>query len=143
MYKRQLLVALQKNPDLTIPAYLKTVPVYYKVTVPRRGPLEIVQRYPWMAVGDHSRPSPSWELSFSASGLPVGVTPSQRSVPKPLVTFVRTTQSRHEYYTINRLSGTGRRATLTNSGQRYVNLVTGNFATPEPSDPLTTPPTAP
>jgi hypothetical protein len=129
-----LLVSLQQNPDLTIPAYLKTVPVYYKVAIPRRGPLEIVQRYPWMAIGDHSRPSPSWELSFSASGLPVGVAPSQRGVPKPLVTFVRTTQSRHEYYTLNRLSGTGRRATLTSSGQRYIRLVTGDFAAPAPPD---------
>ncbi len=122
-----LLLALQKNPDLTIPAYLKTVPVYYKVTIPRRGPLEMIQRYPWMAIGDHSRPSPSWVISFSASGLPVGVAPSQRGVPKPLVTFVRTTQSRHEYYTVNRLSGTGRRATLTSSGQRYINLIIGEF----------------
>jgi murein DD-endopeptidase MepM/ murein hydrolase activator NlpD len=125
-----LLLAQQQNPDLTIPAYLKTVPVYYKVTIPRRGPLEIVKRYPWMAIGDHSRPSPSWELSFSASGLPVGVAPSQRRVPKPLVTFVRATQSRHEYYTISRLSGTGRRATLTGSGQRYIKLVTGEFTGP-------------
>lgn len=118
---------LQKNPDLTIPAFLKSIPVYYKVTVPRRGPLGLTQRYPWLRIGDHSRPSPSWELSFSASGLPLGIAPGHRNVSTPLVTFVRTTQSRHEYYTVSRLSGTGRRATLTNSGKRYIKLVTGDF----------------
>ena len=122
-----LLLQLQKNPDLTIPAFLKSIPVYYKVTVPRRGPLDLTQRYPWLRIGDHTRPSPSWELSFSASGLPLGVAPGHRNVSKPLVTFVRTTQSRHDYHTVSRLTGTGRRATLTNSGKRYIKLVTGDF----------------
>ena len=60
-----LLLALQKNPDLTIPAFLKTAPVYYKVTVPRRGPLEIdPSATRGCAVGDHTRPSPSWETQL-------------------------------------------------------------------------------
>lgn len=122
-----LLLKLQKNPDLTIPAFLKSTPVYYKVTVPRRGPIELIERYPWLRIGDHARPSPSWELSFSASGLPLGIAPSFRNVAKPLVTFVRTSQSRHEYYTLSRVAGVGRRATLTDSGLRYIRLVIGDF----------------
>jgi murein DD-endopeptidase MepM/ murein hydrolase activator NlpD len=122
-----LYLRLQKNPDLTIPAFLKSAPVYYKVTVPRRGPLELTERYPWLRIGDHTRPSPSWELSFSASGLPLGIAPSHRNVSKPLVTFVRTTQSRHEYYTLSRVAGAARRASLTPSGLRYIKLVTGDF----------------
>lgn len=122
-----LFLALEKDPNLSIPSFLKRTPVYYKVTSPRRGPLELAERYPWLRQGDHHRPSPSWEISFSASGLPLAIASSHREVPKPLVTYVRTTQSRHEYYTLSRLAGSGRRATLTKSGIEFLALVTGEF----------------
>ncbi|NIP97090.1 MAG: M23 family metallopeptidase, partial [Akkermansiaceae bacterium] len=94
-----LLIAHEKDPSITIPNFVRRTPVYYKITTPRRGMLELVERYPWLRKGDHNRPSPSWELSFSASGFPLTVAPSHREVAKPLVTYVRTTQSRHENHT--------------------------------------------
>lgn len=122
-----LYLALQENPDLSIPGFLSREPIYYKVTVARRGPLELVERYSWLKRGDHSRPSPSWEISFSASGIPLAVAPSNRNVSKPLITYVRTTQSRHEHHTSSRVSGTGRRASLTARGLQHLSLVTGDF----------------
>ncbi len=122
-----LLIAHQKDPGVTIPGFLKRTPTYYKVTSPRRGVLEIVGRYPWLQKGDHNQPSPSWEISFSPSGFPLAVAPSHREVSKPLVTYVRTTQARHENYTLSRLTGTGRRASLTDSGSDYVALITDEF----------------
>jgi hypothetical protein len=41
---------------------------------------------------------------------------------------VRTTQSRHEYFTLSRVTGTGRRASLTRSGLQHLSLITGEFA---------------
>lgn len=122
-----LYLALQENPELSIPDFISRNPTYYKVTVARRGPLEIVERYPWLKRGDHQRPSPSWELSFSASGLPLGIAPSHRNVSKPLVTYVRTAQSRHEHHTISRVTGSGRSASLSSRGLHYLSLVTGDF----------------
>jgi hypothetical protein len=43
------------------------------------------------------------------------------------VTYVRTTQSRHEYFTLSRLTGSGRRASLTKSGLQHFALITGEF----------------
>lgn len=125
-----LYLALQDDPDLTIPSFLRRMPVYYKVTIPRRGPLELTDRYPWLRKGDPNRPSPSLELSFTASGLPLSIASSHREVSKPLVTYVRTTQSRHEYHTLSRVAGSGRRATLTTSGLQHLALVTGDFGAP-------------
>lgn len=122
-----LYLALQENPNLSIPEFLSRTPTYYKVTVARRGPLEIVDRYPWLRRGDHQRPSPSWEISFSASGIPLAIAPSNRNVSKPLITYVRTTQSKHEYHTSSRVTGTGRRASLSTRGLHYLSLVTGDF----------------
>ncbi len=122
-----LFLASRSDPGLAIPAFLKRTPTYYKVTTPRQGPLELAVRYPWLCRGDHARPSPSWEIAFSASGLPLAIAPSHRQVGKPLVTFVRTTRSRHEYFTKSYLTGSGRRASLTARGKRYLRLITGNF----------------
>lgn len=118
---------IRKNADVSLPAFIAQTPVYYKVTVPRKGPLEIVERYPWLAKGDHSRPSPCWELSLTASGLPLEVAPSHRVVSQPSVTYVRTTRSKHQYFTSKRLIGTGRQASLSASGARYIKLITGDF----------------
>jgi hypothetical protein len=123
----EFFLAQQKNKNLTLPEFLATQPVYYKVTVPRKGDLDIVIRYPWLARGNHLIPSPSWEISFTASGFPLAVSPSKRTVSAPRVTSVKKCLSRHEYHTKRYLSGTGYRASLTASGKRYISLVTGDF----------------
>ncbi|RCL38057.1 MAG: M23 family peptidase [Verrucomicrobia bacterium] len=122
LYLRQ-----EREPGITIPEFLSGTSAYYKVTCPRRGKLELADRYPWIRRGAHHRPSPSWEISFTASGFPLSIAPSHREVSKPLVTYIRTTQSRHEYFTLSRLTGTGRRASLTRAGLQHIALITGDF----------------
>ncbi|MCP5536088.1 MAG: M23 family metallopeptidase [Akkermansiaceae bacterium] len=124
-------MAKHRNKSLTIPEYVKSVPVHYKVTVPRdqsqTGPLEIVARYPWLARGNHKSRTPSWEISFSASGFPLAVSPSMRSVSEARISSVRNCRSKHEYHTKGFVSGTGHRATLSKTGKRFIELVTGQF----------------
>jgi murein DD-endopeptidase MepM/ murein hydrolase activator NlpD len=123
----ELLLSQKKNAGITIPDFLASTPVHYKITVPRKGALEIAKRYPWLARGNHNTPTPSWEISFSASGFPLAVSPSKRSVTAPRVTSIRKCLSKHEYHTKGLLSGTGHRASLTAIGKRYISLVTGEF----------------
>ena len=120
-------MAQQRNKSLTLPHFAKTTPVHYKVTVPRQGPLEIVTRYPWLARGDHRSRTPSWEISFSASGFPLAVSPSNRAVTAPRISSIRKCRSKHEYHTKGFVSGTGHRATLSKTGKRFIELLTGNF----------------
>jgi len=117
-------IAKNKDKTLTIPRFVKSRKVYYKVTLPRTGPLGIVTRYPWLAKGDTKTPTPSWEISFTASGLPVNVAASNRKVTAPRVSSVRKCLSKHEYHTKGIISGTGYRATLSKSGQRFISLLT-------------------
>ena len=122
-----LLLSHHRDPGITIPDFLSGTPAYYKVTCPRRGKLELADRYPWIRRGAHHRPSPSWEISFTAAGFPLAIAPSHREVSKPLVTYVRTAQSRHEYFALSRLTGTGRRASLSRTGLQHLSLITGDF----------------
>jgi len=125
-------IAQSRNKSLTIPQFVKSMKVYYKVTVPRNGHLDITTRYPWLAKGDHKAWTPAWEISFTASGFPVAVSPSKRKVTEPRVSSVRKCLSKHEYHTKGIISGTGYRATLSKTGVRFIELITGG--TPPESD---------
>jgi len=131
-----LFLAEKANPKITIPSFLSGASPYFKVAVPRDEALEITKRYPWLKKGEHSAPSASWEISFTDSGIPLAVAPSHRQVAAPTVTYVRTTRSKHEHYTSGRLTGTGRRATLTKSGKKFIALFTNEYT--KPKKPLET-----
>ena len=123
----EALIRSNTNKGLTITQFIKTIPVYFKVTVPRKGMIDIALRYPWIRKGDHSIDTPSWEISFASSGFPLAVTPSKRKVSGPIISYVKPTKSNHRYYTKGLLSGTGGSASLTKLGKRTVALFSGDF----------------
>ena len=123
-------IAQKRDPSMTLPRFVRSQPVYYKVTLPRKPKgkaMGILRRYPWLIQGEAKTSSPSWEISFTASGLPVAVTPSMRAVSAPRITSVRKCRSKHSYHTKGFVNGTGYRASLSDRGKRYLELLTGNF----------------
>jgi murein DD-endopeptidase MepM/ murein hydrolase activator NlpD len=115
------------NPELQFSEFIASTPVYFKVTVPAKGETpDFVKRYPWITHGS-AEGATSWEISFSATGLPVAFNPSQRVVDLPLVTSVRPSTTPHRYLTRNLVDGSGNRATLTESGKKLVALISDDF----------------
>lgn len=123
----ELFIRHHRNPNLSLISFIQKVPVYFKVTIPRRGALDIAKRYPWIRVGDHHGVSAAWEISFSSSGFPLAVAPSNRAVIRPTVTYVQPTKSSHSYHTKGILTGTGSQASLTSVGERVISLISGSF----------------
>ena len=135
----ELFIKHNKDKSLKMSDFIRKIPVYFKVTIPRKGgkALDIAKRYSWIRKGDHSKATPSWEISYAASGFPLAVTPSLRSVSAPVVSYVKPTRSNHSYHTKGLLTGTNRSASLTRIGKRTVALITGEFpkqAAPEPEE---------
>ena len=101
---------------------------YFRVRVPNTGVLEIVETYPWLF-----RPKPgesggaSWEINFSSSGVPLSVVSSNERCTSPKVVWVKHSKTYHSYLTRGRLGGSGSSASLQNSGQAYIQLLTGAF----------------
>ncbi|MGB6223260.1 M23 family metallopeptidase [Haloferula sp.] len=118
------------NPSLTVQDFVRKSPAYFKVTLPRDGSLEFAKLHPWLAYGDLNRPGPSWEISLTATGLPTGISISQRKVSAPIVSSVRNSAGPHRYHTRGLLSGEGRTATLSSSGQKLIALLAGSFPNP-------------
>lgn len=123
----QLLLAQKANPALSVVDFIAASPVYFKVTLPRTDALEILQRYPWLVRAPNESATPSWEISFTATGFPTGFAPSNRQVGGPTVTFVQNTPSRHRYHTRGLIDGTGTQASLTRNGLQLLALITGDF----------------
>jgi len=124
-------LARQKNPELTIPQFVKSIPVHYKVTIPRNqlknGSPELLKRYPWLASAEAETFTPSWEISFSTSGFPTSITPSNRVVSAASISSICKCQSKHEYHTKGFVSGSGDRGSLSKTGKRFIELVCGQF----------------
>ena len=125
------LIAKRKNQTLTIPDFVSSIPTHYRVTIPRnqirKGAPELLKHYPWMLKGEYNRETPSFEISFSASGFPISISPSKRVVTAPTLSWVRECRSKHEHHTKGFISGTGKNASLRKSGRRFIDLVCGQF----------------
>lgn len=121
-----------KNPELKFSEFVAATPVYFKVAVPAKGTPDLVVRYPWLLQPQPAGPEPaeaavSWEIDFSATGLPVRVTPSQRKVEAPLIVQIHPAEVPHRYLTRNLVTGEGNKASLTNGGKQLVALLTDDF----------------
>jgi len=116
----------QKNPDLKFSDFILSQPVQFKVTVPGNGILAFGKRYPWLLRGDETLAT-SWEISFTATGLPIAVTASERSVKSPIVTYLRSATIPQTYLTRGLVNGTGSTASLTSNGKQLVALLCGDF----------------
>lgn len=124
----EFLIANHQNPSLRISDFIKGTEATWKVTVPRNKPLELLEHYPWLSGGEGAeKPSPSWEITLSDSGLPLQIKPSSQAVTKPQVTWVKDRGIPHSYYTRGYVSGSGVNGALTSSGFRFMELLTGDF----------------
>jgi Peptidase family M23 len=132
------LKAATADPRLTVPGFLALQPVYYRVRVPRgEQPPDLLARHPWLWAQPRPRgylpppaEAPSWEISFTDSGLPIDISPSQEMVEVPVVSWVEPFNGSHSWHTMDRLDGSGSTAKLTKKGRDYVNLITGQLPPP-------------
>ncbi|MCB1243438.1 MAG: M23 family metallopeptidase [Akkermansiaceae bacterium] len=121
--------SLKADPTMTVSRFVPLTSPYYKVLVPGTVTLDIVKRYPWLiAQGSAGTPLPvSWEITFTDFGLPTAIKPSTQSVSLPKLSWVKKSPINHTYNTLSRVSGIGETGALTESGQRYLQLLTGQF----------------
>jgi murein DD-endopeptidase MepM/ murein hydrolase activator NlpD len=118
------------NPERCFSEFIASTPVYFKIATPSKGTPEFVTRYPWIC---HGNPEGclSWEISFSATGMPIAFTPLQRQLDAPIVTAVHPSKIPHRYLTRNLITGQDNHATLTEGGKKLVALLMDDFPTAE------------
>jgi murein DD-endopeptidase MepM/ murein hydrolase activator NlpD len=121
------LLAHHENPGIRFSEFIASQPVHFKVAIPGGETPEFVARHPWIRRPGVTNPS-SWEIHFTATGLPVGFAPSDRQVAGPVVTAIRPSRGiPHRHLTRDLVTGEGETATLGNGGRRLIALVAGDF----------------
>ena len=112
---------LGKNPNLTIPQFLKEETVWYRVVVPASNKMDILSRYPWLSNGQTT--ATAWEISFARSGVPLQIKPAESQAKEPTVVWVEPSPFPQNLMTKGFLQGSGSHYTLTREGLRYIDLI--------------------
>ncbi len=126
----------QAKPELKFSEFILSSTAHFKVTIPTRGLPDFAKRHPWIVRPGAENPS-SWEISFTATGMPLAFTPSGKQVAAPTLTSIRPSTVPQRYLTRNLVSGEGNAAVLTKSGLQLIALLTDDFSTITPSHTAT------
>ena len=113
----------QRRPELTVPQFLAEEEVLYRVAVPNSPYFDLKKFYPWM-IRNASGSAKSWEISFAGSGVPLSIEGRGYSVSQPTLTFAKKSAIDSAYLTRDQLAGRGEHAHLTESGMRFMRLLT-------------------
>src|SRR5438874_2128415 len=119
----QFYLALHKDPSLTIPEFLSREETFYKVTLPKSRHFELPKLYPWMLAAGSRNEKSSWEVSFTRSGLPLKIEPSDKHVAQPELSYVKKSSINYSYLTRDVVSGRESSAHLTNYGKQLMRLL--------------------
>ncbi|MDB6077978.1 MAG: Peptidase, partial [Akkermansiaceae bacterium] len=128
----RLFLEQQAKPELKVQDFVRETPAYFKVTLPRKAKFDFAERNKWLVDGDLAGSAPSWEISFTATGLPVRIAPSERQVDAPVVTSVRDSTIQHRFLTRGLIDGTGSTAVLTKGGKNLIALLTEDYPVAPP-----------
>jgi hypothetical protein len=96
---------LGKNPNLTIPQFLKEETVWYRVVVPASNKMDILSRYPWLSNGQTT--AAAWEISFARSGVPLQIKPAETQLKEPTVVWVESSPFSQSLMTKGFIQGSG------------------------------------
>jgi len=119
----RLYLALHKNPSLSIPEFLSSEEIFYKVILPKSPHFELPKLYPWMLVAGTRNEKSSWEVSFARSGLPLKIEPSDKHVTQPELSYVKKSSIDYSYLTRGEISGRRDHVHLTEYGRGLMRLL--------------------
>jgi len=119
----RLYLELREKPSLTIPQFLGEEEPIYKVALPRSRNFELPKTYPWMLNGSTANEPRSWIVSFTRSGLPLKIEPSDRKVKEPELVYVKPSLRNAAFLIDGIAAGPASNAHLTDHGKQMLHLL--------------------
>jgi murein DD-endopeptidase MepM/ murein hydrolase activator NlpD len=119
----RLYLELREKPSLTIPQFLGEEETFYKVALPRSRNFELPKMYPWMLSGSTANEPRAWIVSFTRSGLPLKIEPSDHQVKEPELIYVKPSLQNAAYLIDGIAAGPAAHAHLTEHGKQLLHLL--------------------
>ena len=119
----RLYLELREKASLTIPQFLGEEETFYKVALPRSHNFELPKMYPWMLSGSAGNEPRSWIVSFTRSGLPLKIEPSDQKVKEPELVYVKPSIRNAAYLIDGIATGPAAHAHLTDHGKQMLHLL--------------------
>jgi murein DD-endopeptidase MepM/ murein hydrolase activator NlpD len=114
---------LQKDPGLTVAAFVQRGEPWYRVLVPVSPRMDLTERYTWLLEGDAD--APACEISFDRTGLPLKVRGSNEHPTQPTIVWVHSSPLPQHLLTKGFIRNQGSDYVLSEPGKQYINLVCG------------------
>jgi murein DD-endopeptidase MepM/ murein hydrolase activator NlpD len=118
-----LYLALEEEPGLTFPEFVRRKPVAYRLAIPGNRSLDVLDRYPWLGEPGVEASAGAWVVSFTREGVPIGITRQATDVTAPEVVFVSDEVVRGHLSTNGYLERTARGYALTRAGRAHAALL--------------------
>lgn len=119
----RLYLALQKRPALTIPEFLAEEETLYRVLVPPSRNFDLPKSYPWMLREKEAGEPGSWEVSFNRAGVPLKIQPNAKAMAELELSYLKPSGVDASLLTMERISGRGPNAHLTDKGRQFMRLL--------------------
>jgi alkylated DNA repair dioxygenase AlkB len=119
-----ILLAAAKDPGFRITKHLAGLEPAFKLTIPNSPNLTLLQNSPWLVPNGEIANPPAWTISFTGSGFPVRAVASQKTLTSAEVEWVKDSPTAYVYATRRLIGGPAGRPQLTESGKRFVELLT-------------------
>ena len=132
-----ILLASAKDPGFRLNKYLASLEPVFKLTILNSPDLSLIRNYPWLVPSGEMADPPAWTISFTGTGFPVRAVASQNPVAAPEVAWVKESTTPTIYATHRLVGGPAGHPNLTESGKRFVELLTA------PPGPANTDPAGP
>lgn len=119
--------SLRQDAGLSFAEFVRRQPVAYRIAIPGERPLDVLERYPWLAA-EGAAPSDTaaagaWVVSFTREGVPVRIARRPQPVDAPEVVYVAPAVQRGYLSTAGRLARGTDDYHLTREGRAYAALL--------------------
>lgn len=119
--------ALRQDPTLSFSEFVRGQHVAYQIAIPGEYPLDLLERYPWIAdrgvTPADTSASSAWIISFTREGVPIRIGRQAEPVDEPEVAYVAPDIQRGYLSTAGYLARGDTSYHLTRDGRAYAALL--------------------
>ena len=120
-----ILLASAKDPGFRLTDHIRSLPPFYKITIPASRGFVLLRNNPWLLGNGQTARAAAWTVGFTDTGAPVSAVPATDRPAVPELEWVDKTPVAYHHATRGILAGPAGSPRLSDSGHRFLELLLG------------------